>query len=326
MTVARRLLAVLTLWAPGVIILVTWRAWQERLPGELPTHWGASGPADAVTSAPVYFGWLLGIAGAAALVGSVLVLLPLSGRWVRRAIGAAAGGVAGFVLSMWLGSAVTSLDVTDPFTVELGAWVLVMLVAPGYGLIPLFLLPPGTSPPVEPQEKVTVEPLVPADSQTVAWSTTVTSWLFISATILVVAVGVLLFAPLLLRDGITGFGWTLVVYCALVLLVAVFCVYRVSVDWRGLRVISLVFGIPLKRISPDQIANVEAAVLEPAQWGGWGYRFMPGRSAIILRRGPGMVITLRNGKQFAISLDRPEEPASILLGLIARPEANAGLK
>ena len=63
--------------------------------------------------------------------------------------------------------------------------------------------------------------------------------------------------------------------------------------------------------------GVEAAVLEPTQWGGWGYRIMPGRSAIILRRGPGMVITQRNEKQFAISLDRPEEPASILLGLIA---------
>lgn len=152
MTIARRLLAILTLWMPGVTILVTWLTWQERLPVELPTHWGSSGPADAVTSAPVFFGWLLGVASAAALLGSVFVLVPLSGRWVRRAIGAAAGAVAAFVLSMWLGSTVPSLDVTDPFTIELGAWVLVTFLAPCYGLIPLFLLPPGASPPVEPQE------------------------------------------------------------------------------------------------------------------------------------------------------------------------------
>lgn len=326
MTIVRRLLAVLALWVPGVIIAITWLTWQERLPADLPTHWGSSGPADAATSAPVFFGWLLGAAGVTALLGSVLVLVPLSGRWVRRAIGAAAGAVAAFVLSMWLGSTVPSLDVTDPFTVELGAWVLVTFLAPCYGLIPLFLLPPGDSPPVEPQETAKVEPLVLTDSQAVAWSRTMSSGLFIGTTILMVALGVLLFAPPIVRDGFTAVGWTLIPYCAAVLLVAVFCAYRVSADWRGLRVTSLLFGIPLKRIAPDQIAQVEAAVLEPTQWGGWGYRIMPGRSAIILRNGPGMVITQRNEKQFSISLDRPEEPASILLGLIAPARPSAGAR
>jgi len=323
MTLARRLLAILTLWAPGALIALTWLAWRDRLPAELPTHWGTSGPADAVTSAPVFFGWLLGIATVAAVVGSVLVLVPLSGRWVQRAIGAAAGAVAAFVLSMWLGSTVTSLDVSDPFTVELGAWVLLTVMAPCYGLVPLFLLPPGTSPPVEPQETVKIEPLVPADSQAVAWSRTISSWLFIGMTVLLLALGALLFAQPIMRDGIAATAWTLAPYCAVLILVAVFCAYRVTVDWRGLRVTSLLFGISLKRIRPDQIAAVEAATLEPTQWGGWGYRIMPGRSAIILRKGPGLVVTQRNEKQFAISLDRPAEPASILLGLIANPEPSA---
>jgi len=323
MTISRKLLAILTLWVPGIVIAFTWMAWQERLPAELPTHWGSSGPADAVTSAPVFFGWLLGVAGIAALLGSLLVLVPLSGKWVQRAIGAAAGAVAAFTLSMWLGSTVPSLDVTDPFTVELGAWVLLTFIAPCYGLIPLFLLPPGNSPPVNTAETVKVEPLVPADSQTVVWSRTVSSWLFIGTTILMVVLGVLLFAPPMMRDGITAVGWTLIPYCAALLLVAVFCAYRVTVDWRGLRVTSLLFSIPLKRIAPDQIAAVEAATLEPTQWGGWGYRIMPGRSAIILRKGPGLIVTQRNEKQFAISLGRPEEPASILLGLIPASESSA---
>ena len=148
-----------------------------------------------------------------------------------------------------------------------------------YGLIPLFLLPPGASPPVEPQETAKVDPLVLADSQAVAWSRTVSSWLFIGTTILTAALGVLLFAPPIMRDGFTAVGWTLIPYCAAVLLVAVFCAYRVSVDWRGLRVTLLSFAIPLKRIAPEQIAQVEAAVLEPTQWGGWQDRIMPGRSA-----------------------------------------------
>ena len=124
--------------------------------------------------ASVFFGWLLGVAGAAALLGSVLVLVPLSGKWVqRRDLGLPPVRWPRSCCSMWLGSTVPSLDVADPFTVELGAWVLLTFIAPCYGLIPLFLLPPGNSPPVNTAETVKVEPLVPADSTTVAWSRTV---------------------------------------------------------------------------------------------------------------------------------------------------------
>ena len=206
--------------ADGVTILVTWLTWQDAC--RRASHaWGSSGPAHAVTSAPVFFGWLLGVASAAALLGiGVQCWCRCRGDGCGARSATAAGAVAAFVLSMWLGSTVPSLDVTDPFTIELGAWVLVTFLAPCYGLIPLFLLPPGASPPVEPQETAKVDPLVLADSQAVAWSRTVSSWLFIGTTILTAALGVLLFAPPIMRDGFTAVGWTLIPYCAAVLLVA----------------------------------------------------------------------------------------------------------
>ena len=46
-----------------------------------------------------------------------------------------------------------------------------------------------------------------------------------------------------------------------------------------------------------------------------GYRIMPGRSALILRKGPGLIVTTTNQKQFAISLDDPETPAALLATL-----------
>lgn len=322
MTGARRGLAALTLWVPAAVMVATWLRWQERLPAELPTHWGSGGPADAATTASVFFGWLLGVALSAALLGTILILVPISGKWVQRAIGAAAGATAAFVASMWLGSTVPSLDVTDPFTVELGAWILLTFVAPCYGLLQLFLLPPGKTPPVDTQNTIVVEPMPHTPSHTVAWSRTVSSWLLLSVAVMMLAIGVALFAPPLARDGIASVGWTLIPYLAAVLLVAVFCAFRVTVDWRGFRITSLLLGIPLKRIAPADIAAVDAATLEPMQWGGWGYRIMPGRSAIILRKGPGLVITRRNGKQFAITLDHPEEPASILLGLAATEDTS----
>jgi hypothetical protein len=87
---------------------------------------------------------------------------------------------------------------------------------------------------------------------------------------------------------------------------------RISVDWRGLKIVTWILGIPLKTIRLTEIESVQTDALEPMQWGGWGYRFMPGRSAIILRTGPGVVVTLTSGKQFALSLNSPETPAALL--------------
>ena len=44
------LLAIVSLWVPALVIVVTWGMWSEHLPSELPMHWGSSGPADAVTA------------------------------------------------------------------------------------------------------------------------------------------------------------------------------------------------------------------------------------------------------------------------------------
>ncbi|MGL3149579.1 hypothetical protein ACSS7Z_04390 [Microbacterium sp. A82] len=313
----RTALAVLSLWLPAAAILITWALWNDQLPSELPTHWGASGPADAATTATAYLGWLLVVAAGAALVGTVLLLIQMKRKWTQRAIGGVAAAVGAYALSMWLMSAAPALGVTDPYTVELGAWSVPSWIAPFYALVPLLLLPSVGGPPVAVNEPVQVEPLTLAPAQTAAWSRTVSSWLFISMTIVVFVLGVVIFAPLIASEGIGPVAWTLIPYLAAFLLVAVFCAFRVTVDWRGFRVTSLLLGIPLKRIAPENFASVEAATLEPTQWGGWGYRIMPGRSAIILRRGPGLVITQTDDKQFAITLDRPEEPASILLNLIS---------
>jgi len=317
----RRALAILTLWVPAATILWTWMLWKGRLPAHLPTHWGGGGPADAVTSAPVFLGWLLGVSTASALIGSIVVLAGRLGEWGPRATGAFTGGAAALVLGMWLGSTVPSLDVTDPFTVRIGAWVLVTLAAPCYGLLQLALLPRGSTPPVELSADAD-RPLAAASLPARPWSRTVSSRLLLGATALLLVLGVVLFAPSVARDGIGAPGWTAVVYLAVVLIVAAFCVFRVTVDARGLRITSGLLGIPLKRIAPAEIAAIEVTTLEPMQWGGWGYRVMPGRSAIILRRGPGLVITQHDDRQFAITLDDPEEPASTLLAMAAAADAS----
>lgn len=312
---------ILTLWLPAATIVITWTLWADRLPSELPTRWGASGPADAANPAASVLGWLLTTAAGAALTGSVLLFVRFRGRWTKRAVSGVAAAIGAYALGMWLMSTATSLDASDPYTVELGPWGILTMVAPLYGLLPLALYPRVGERPVSVAGALDPAPVSIGPDETVSWSRTVTSKLFISMTGVIVLLGALLLLPATLGDESDVPLWPLISVLAAVLLVAVFCVYRVTVDWRGLRVTSALAGIPLKRIRADDIADVEAATLEPMQWGGWGYRIMPGRSAIILRRGPGLVVTRRNDKQFAVTLDRPEEPAALLLQV--RPGSRA---
>ena len=56
----------------------------------------------------------------------------------------------------------------------------------------------------------------------------------------------------------------------------------------------------------------------PMEWGGWGYRVLPGRSAIVVAGGPGIVVQRTNGTLFAVTLPEPELPAALLTTLAAR--------
>jgi hypothetical protein len=59
---------------------------------------------------------------------------------------------------------------------------------------------------------------------------------------------------------------------------------HVVVDRADLAVRLGPLGWPSKRIALERIAAVEATVVEPLAWGGWGYRILPGSSAVVLRR------------------------------------------
>ena len=64
-------------------------------------------------------------------------------------------------------------------------------------------------------------------------------------------------------------------------------------------------GWPRRVIALADIAETSAIVVEPMEWGGWGYRWIPWAraSAAVIRRGPGIVLVLRDGRQFAVTVD-----------------------
>lgn len=316
LTTARKLLIALTMWLPPAVILVTRTLWIDALPPQLPTHWGPSGSADSVTDAGTFFAWVLGISVTAALIGVALLFSPGNGSWKQRATAGVLGAATFVPLAMWLGSAAPSRGVTDPYTVELGAWFLLTLFALVYGLVPLLLYPKLDNPAVKVVADAEVESVELEPGEIASWSRTITSKMFIVVTIVIIVSLGLLYIPVIISEGIQYLHWSVFIGLGAVLLVAAFCMYRVSVDRRGLRVSSWLFGFPIKRLSPEQIAKVEVAQISPGEWGGWGYRISPGRSAIVLKQGPGLVVTQSNGKLFALTIDNPEQPVGVMRGLL----------
>jgi hypothetical protein len=113
---------------------------------------------------------------------------------------------------------------------------------------------------------------------------------------------------------IPGWGqWVAILFVALALM---FLQVEANVNNDGLRV--RLGGIPVRRIPLDKIESAQAIDLEPAAWGGWGWRVVSNGSAIVLRRGDALEVTLKGGRRFAVTVDDAATGAALLNGLVAR--------
>ncbi|ANP73563.1 DUF3093 family protein [Cryobacterium arcticum] len=300
-------LAVGLLWLPVVTVLVTALQWYDELPAELPRQWNGT---EVTSTSPKAL--MLAITGGIALLAALAGLAALSRRTadIRRTLLLVAGCAAGLGTGIWLVTAGLVLVSGTPEP-DSGGWPLLGVLAGAFGLVPFVLSPRR---PIEPQQHSPVSvPL--AESETGAWFTTVNVPLFLwLAAILGLATVAL--AVLSVALGGPGAGGAVTVG-----LVALSCLafgrLRVSVDRRGLRVISA-FGVPLRRLRLDQIVSARTETIVPMEWGGWGYRIMPGRSAIVVAGGPALVVERTNGTLFAVTLPEPELPAALLTTLAAR--------
>lgn len=296
------------LWLPVLTIAATATLWTGRLPESLPTQWNAA----AVTStSPTYA--LLAITGGVALLGALAGLVVLASRAAdyRRTALLAAGFFAGLSAGVWLVSAglVVATGTPEPAA---GAWPLLGVLCGAFGLIPFALSPRR---PIG-RELRSPTPMLLAEGETGAWFSTITVPVFfwLAGILTLAAVGVAALGVTLGGAGAEGAG-TLILVAVLFL---AFARLRVTVDRRGLRVTSGLLRVPLRRVPLDQIVSARAETIRPLEWGGWGYRVLPGRSAILVTGGPGIVVERTNGTLFAVTVADPELPAALLTALAAR--------
>lgn len=95
----------------------------------------------------------------------------------------------------------------------------------------------------------------------------------------------------------------------------------VSVDDHALEIRCGHFGLPRRRIPLTEVlsADFEPRVT-PRHWGGWGYRWRPGKgTAVVVRRGEGVVLRLANDHDFTITVDNAEEAVRAIRDRLRHP-------
>jgi hypothetical protein len=81
-------------------------------------------------------------------------------------------------------------------------------------------------------------------------------------------------------------------------------------------------GVPRRRIPLSHVAGAEfAPIVCPRHWGGWGYRWRPEKgTAVVVRRGEGVVLRLWDGHTFTITVDDAEAAVRVIKDRL-RPKA-----
>lgn len=79
-------------------------------------------------------------------------------------------------------------------------------------------------------------------------------------------------------------------------------------------------GVPRRTIPLDRVVDAEFAPrVTPCHWGGWGYRWRPEQgTAVVVRRGEGLVLRLSDGRTFTVTVDDAEGAVRCLQHLIRR--------
>lgn len=87
---------------------------------------------------------------------------------------------------------------------------------------------------------------------------------------------------------------------------------RVTVGPAGLTARLGALGWPRAHVPIDEVAAVGVERVEPMTYGGWGWRVVPGATAIVVRRGPGLRIERTNGRALVVAVDGAAEAAGVL--------------
>lgn len=297
-----RLLGWAGLWI--VLGLIPLAIGWSHMPDPMATHWGVGGlPNGQMPLAAVPL-LIVGIVAIGLLTTSLF-------RWEGEPTAEAVAmiglmGAIGVSLSVSLvvlNWDAVSWEQAEPFT----WWHIAVVVVLGIGGVAIGYQVGKRwyPPPVRTREVIDTAVIEVADGESVTWTGVCRVWWPLA---LVGGVGIVF---LVMPD------WWKVLGLLFFALAFLFSAVFVTVNDEGIEV-RLGGRIPVRRIGLDKVVRAASIDLEPARWGGWGWRVAPGRSAIVLRRGDAIEITFADDRQFAVTVDDAATGAALLNGLRAR--------
>lgn len=310
----RRWLAVAVSLLPAVGLALAALTLGPRLGATMATHWSATGPADSFGPTWATFAGFAIPAAVVTITGIWALLRRREGRAARQWI-VFAVLLSGIFAVAWVVAAWATVDASPIETADLGARMLLLLVAPVLAGA-VFLLVPVNAVPESDRRSIAAASL--RDDERLAWVGTTGSVPFAIIGGVIGAGSLVLLAVLMANDEPAG---SLVgAILALVAVIAVLPLVRVrlTVDQRGVRLTSVFLGIPLMRIPLSDIEEISVETIDPLLWGGWGFRISAGRRAYITGRAPGIVVARHGRSGAAVTIPRAEEAAAVGQALLAR--------
>ncbi|MEV4433997.1 DUF1648 domain-containing protein [Streptomyces sp. NPDC049585] len=310
-TARRILVATLPAVAGCVALLAFYLALRHQLPERMATHFGVDGQADAFDTAGTFLAVGFGVVGGLGAMFGGLV-------YAMRAVPEPQRIVA--VLGGWA-AVLVGVVVVDVLRVNaaggelrLPAWhMLVALGAAmayaGLGWLLAGAYEPPAAGPSAPSARVPRLELAVGE---------VASWSHVAASPLLRAVGVVM-AVAGLALGFAA-GWAGGASLLVAGVVTALCSgARVTVDRNGLTVRPVVLPRPRVRLPLERITEASARHVEPLrEFGGWGYRVVPGASGVVLRAGDAVAVRLVHGSEFVVTVDDAGTAVGLLNALRER--------
>lgn len=286
----------------------------DRLPDPLASHWTLDGGVDGTLSRDVLW---MGACGAWLLAWAV-VSLRLRGRATRlpEAVPVLAGG--GFVAGLAFALAIANLDAPSAQDAETPSVALVLAPV-------AFGAAAGLAAWWAERGRAWSTPAPPAPGPALAdAATTPVVWVGAASGRVMHVTGAAIAAVVAGIAVVTGIWGVLVVAVVAGLTSFALGSVQVVAGPRGLVVRVSPFGLPVRTIAAAEIVSAEAAHIRPERWGGYGWRFSgTGASAVVLRRGPGLVVHGTDGRRFAVTVDDPETGVAVLNAIASGRPARA---
>ena len=273
---------------------------RDRLPDPMAIHWGIEGEANGSMA---FWGSVAMIGGMAVLAWVALV--SISRKRLPVSMASATVHYLLFLLAaVQVSGVMANLDVADwrsapgPSGLEIVGVIAIGVVGAvlGWYLGDRFL---GYSTVSKESPSVGL-----SANETAVWVSSARSlWGIIPAVLLLIGAP---FAP----------GWNAVGLILIGLIVSQVSLISGEVSEAGFRGWFGWVGWPRRRIPLEEIERAEVVDVNPMAYGGYGFRARPGETAWIVRKGPGLRVVRKEGRDLVATLPDPEEGAGLLNDLL----------